>query len=155
MDQFNFNESRRTLIMKGIILALLLALVCSFASAQNLPLFQTPDDAKAWVYTVKPTQLLDYLVWASKVENEKPVITWPTVNYLLLNDQSLYVSYSKPLTVSLGKGLIDITANPEVYTIKDFAPKPVDLTWNTGVLVGGVSFGVGFLVGVLVRGFFK
>ncbi len=144
--------------MKKILFFFFLAVAaCTsppWVPAQNLPEFKTPDDAKTWIYTVKPTQLLDYLVWASAVENTKPVITLPSQNFLLLQDRSMYVSYATPLKIALGTDLIQIEVRPDPYFIKDFSPVPKDLTWGDSLLLagatGGVALVVGFMAGVIL-----
>jgi len=144
--------------MKKLFLLMLLTIgACtppSMLVAQNLPVLKTTEDAKEWLYTVKPTQLLDYLVWASAVENTKPVITFPSQNFLLLQDRSMYVSFATPLKIALGTDLIQIEVRPDPYYIKNFTPVPKDLTWDDSLLMagatGGLALVVGFMAGVIL-----
>lgn len=141
--------------MKKFFLIMLMTLSgCSLVQAQNLPPFETPEQAKDWLYTVKPTQLLDYLVWASKIENEKPLVTLPMMSFLAMQDRSMYVSYGTPLYIRLGGDLMTIEIRPENRIVPDFIPESKDVTWQEvfvgASLIGGGALVLGFLAGVVL-----
>jgi hypothetical protein len=139
---------------RAFLIFALVLFACHPVPAQNLPPFLTTDDAKEWLYTVKPTQLLDYLLWASKIENIPPIITTATMNYLLMRDRSLYITPTSPMTIKFGGDLITMSINIDPVTVKDFAPAPPETDWGKVALGGGVVLSVGVIIGVLLRGAF-
>lgn len=140
---------------KLLFLLLLITASCTPVVAQALPVFNQTSDAKDWLYTIKdPNIILDYLVRASKIENMKPVVTFPTANFLLMKDRSLYVSYSSPFVVKLGGDLMTVEVKPANVTVPGFSPVPMDLTWKDSLVmtgtVGALALAVGLVVGVFV-----
>jgi len=116
------------------------------------PATETPDQqrarVKSWLFTITPDQLLDQLIYADSILNQKPVAKFPETVAILTEKGTLILSYKDPLRVLLGGGLVELDITiPQVEKPKFVTwPGQDPWTWIKPSLIGG---GIGLASGVI------